>query len=114
LRVQLTTDNIQPATDKYGEIMPRSLKKGPYIEPKLLKKVINAQEVRSNKVIKTWSRRSTIVPEMVGLTLAVHNGKKFIPVFVSENMVGHKLGEFSPTRTFYGHAADKKSKVKKK
>lgn len=94
--------------------MPRSLKKGPYIEPKLLKKVINAQEVRSNKVIKTWSRRSTIVPEMVGLTLAVHNGKKFIPVFVSENMVGHKLGEFSPTRTFYGHAADKKSKVKKK
>lgn len=94
--------------------MPRSLKKGPYIEPKLLKKVITAQEVRSNKVIKTWSRRSTIVPEMVGLTLAVHNGKKFIPVFVSENMVGHKLGEFSPTRTFYGHAADKKSKVKKK
>lgn len=93
--------------------MPRSLKKGPYIEPKLMAKVITSQETRSNKVIKTWSRRSVIVPEMVGLTLAVHNGKKFIPVFVSENMVGHKLGEFSPTRTFYGHAGDKKSKLKK-
>jgi small subunit ribosomal protein S19 len=90
--------------------MPRSIKKGPYIEDSLIKKVTMAQETRSNKVIKTWSRRSTIVPEMVGLTLAVHNGRKFIPVFVSENMVGHKLGEFSPTRTFYGHAADKKSK----
>lgn len=93
--------------------MPRSLKKGPYIEPKLLKKVNVAQEVRSNRVIKTWSRRSTIIPEMVGITLAVHNGKKFVPVFVTENMVGHKLGEFSPTRTFYGHAGDKKSKLKK-
>jgi len=93
--------------------MPRSLKKGPYIEPKLLKKVMAAQQSRSNRVIKTWSRRSTIIPEMVGITLAVHNGKKFIPVFVSENMVGHKLGEFSPTRTFYGHAGDKKSKLKK-
>lgn len=92
--------------------MPRSLKKGPYIEPKLLKKVNEAQASRSNQVIKTWSRRSTIVPEMVGITLAVHNGKKFVPVFVSENMVGHKLGEFSPTRIFYGHAGDKKSKVK--
>jgi small subunit ribosomal protein S19 len=90
--------------------MPRSLKKGPFIEEKLIKKVTQAQETRSNKVIKTWSRRSTIVPEMVGLTLAVHNGRKFIPVFVSENMVGHKLGEFSPTRTFYGHASDRKSK----
>jgi small subunit ribosomal protein S19 len=90
--------------------MPRSIKKGPYVEDSLIKKVTMAQETRSNKVIKTWSRRSTIVPEMVGLTLAVHNGRKFIPVFVSENMVGHKLGEFSPTRTFYGHAADKKSK----
>jgi small subunit ribosomal protein S19 len=78
-----------------------------------MKKVLEAQESRMAKVIKTWSRRSTIVPEMVGLTLAVHNGKKFVPVFVSENMVGHKLGEFSPTRTFYGHAADKKSKLKK-
>ncbi len=92
--------------------MPRSLKKGPYIAPKLMKKVLAAQETRSNRVIKTWSRRSTIVPEMVGITLAVHNGRKFIPVFVTENMVGHKLGEFSPTRTYYGHAADKKSKRK--
>lgn len=93
--------------------MPRSLKKGPYVEAKLVTKVEQAQETRGGKVIKTWSRRSTIIPEMVGLTLAVHNGKKFIPVFVSENMVGHKLGEFSPTRTFYGHAGDKKSKLKK-
>ena len=93
--------------------MPRSLKKGPYIETKLMGKVGQAQESRSNRVIKTWSRRSTIIPEMVGLTLAVHNGKKFIPVFVTENMVGHKLGEFSPTRTFYGHAGDRKSKLKK-
>ncbi len=92
--------------------MPRSLKKGPYIEPKLLKKVNAAQQSRSNRVIKTWSRRSTIIPEMVGITLAVHNGKKFIPVFVTENMVGHKLGEFSPTRTFFGHAGDRKTKVK--
>jgi len=94
--------------------MPRSIKKGPFIDESLLKKVINAQNVRSNKVIKTWSRRSTIVPEMVGLTLAIHNGKKFIPIFVSENMVGHKLGEFSPTRTFYSHAGDKKTRLKKK
>jgi len=93
--------------------MPRSLKKGPFIEPKLLQKVEQAQATRSNRVIKTWSRRSTIVPEMVGITLAVHNGRKFVPVFVSENMVGHKLGEFSPTRTFYGHAGDKKSKLKR-
>ncbi len=93
--------------------MPRSLKKGPYIDPKLMKKVLTAQESRSTRVIKTWSRRSTIVPEMVSLTLAVHNGRKFVPVFVSEDMVGHKLGEFSPTRTFYGHAGDRKSKLKK-
>ena len=92
--------------------MPRSLKKGPFIEPQLLKKVTIAQESMSNRVIKTWSRRSTIVPEMVGITLAVHNGRKFIPVFVTEDMVGHKLGEFSPTRTFYGHAGDRKSKMK--
>jgi len=90
--------------------MPRSLKKGPYIAPQLLKKVLEANKSKSNKVIKTWSRRSTIFPEMVGNTLAVHNGKKFIPVFVTENMVGHKLGEFSPTRTFWGHAGDKRSK----
>jgi small subunit ribosomal protein S19 len=93
--------------------MPRSLKKGPYIESRLMNKVMIAQESRSNRVIKTWSRRSTVVPEMVGITLAVHNGRKFIPVFVTEDMVGHKLGEFSPTRTFYGHAGDKKSKLKK-
>jgi small subunit ribosomal protein S19 len=91
--------------------MPRSLKKGPYIENSLLQKVNEAQASRSSQVIKTWSRRSTIVPEMVGITLAVHNGRKFIPVFISENMVGHKLGEFSPTRTFYGHASGKKSRL---
>jgi small subunit ribosomal protein S19 len=78
-----------------------------------MNKVLMAQESRSGRVIKTWSRRSTIVPEMVGVTFAVHNGRKFVPVFVSENMVGHKLGEFSPTRTFYGHSGDKKSKLKK-
>ncbi|WP_300667494.1 30S ribosomal protein S19 [Desulfoluna sp.] len=92
--------------------MPRSLKKGPFVDAKLVKKVLLAQENRSNQVIQTWSRRSTIFPEMVGLTLAVHNGRKFIPVFVTENMVGHKLGEFSPTRTYWGHAADKKTKGK--
>jgi small subunit ribosomal protein S19 len=91
--------------------MARSLKKGPFIDATLLKKVQVAQETRNTRVIKTWSRRSIIVPEMVGLTLAVHNGRKFIPVFVSENMVGHKLGEFSPTRTFHGHSGDKKSKA---
>ena len=91
--------------------MSRSLKKGPYIEGSLLRKVQMAQETRSSRVIKTWSRRSTIVPEMVGLTLAVHNGRKFIPVFISENMVGHKLGEFSPTRTFHGHSGDKRTKA---
>lgn len=93
--------------------MPRSLKKGPFIEEKLLKKVMIAQETRSKRVIKTWSRRSTIIPEMVGITFAIHNGKKFIPIFVSEDMVGHKLGEFSPTRIFYGHSGNKKSKLKK-
>jgi small subunit ribosomal protein S19 len=94
--------------------VPRSAKKGPYIDPKLLKKALAAQETKSRQVLKTWSRRSTIVPELVGLTLAIHNGKKFIPVFISENMVGHKLGEFAPTRTFYGHAGDKKTRVKGK
>jgi small subunit ribosomal protein S19 len=93
--------------------MPRSLKKGPYVEPKLLKKVEAVQQSRSSRVVKTWSRRSTIVPEMVGITLAVHNGRKFIPVFVSEDMVGHKLGEFSPTRTYFGHAGDKKTRLKR-
>jgi len=91
----------------------RSLKKGPFIDDHLLKKVLKAKETNDKRVIKTWSRRSTIIPEMVGLTFAVHNGRKFIPVFITENMVGHKLGEFAPTRTFYGHAGDKKSKVKK-
>jgi small subunit ribosomal protein S19 len=92
--------------------MPRSVKKGPYVDQKLLNKVTLTQGSKSSRVIKTWSRRSTIIPEMVGITLAVHNGKKFIPVFISEDMVGHKLGEFSPTRTYYGHAGDKKSKLK--
>jgi len=90
--------------------MSRSVKKGPFVDDHLLEKVESAVESGSRKVIKTWSRRSDITPEMVGLTFAVHNGKKFVPVFVTENMVGHKLGEFSPTRTFYGHAADKKKK----
>ncbi|MFH7325282.1 30S ribosomal protein S19 [Desulfurivibrio sp. C05AmB] len=90
--------------------MARSIKKGPFIDEHLLNKVVRAREDGSRKVIQTWSRRSDIIPEMVGLTFAVHNGKKFIPVFVTENMVGHKLGEFSPTRTYYGHAADKKKK----
>ena len=91
--------------------MARSLKKGPYIDVSLLKKVDAAlKEGKLNKVIKTWSRRSTIIPDFIGLTFAVHNGKKFIPVFVTDNMVGHKLGEFSLTRTYYGHGSDKKSK----
>jgi small subunit ribosomal protein S19 len=94
--------------------MPRSVKKGPFVDEHVLEKVQSASDAGDRRVIKTWSRRSTIIPEMVGMTFAVHNGKKFIPVFVTENMVGHKLGEFSPTRTFYGHAADKKSKVKGK
>jgi small subunit ribosomal protein S19 len=94
--------------------MPRSLKKGPFVDDHLMKKVQKAVDTNDRQVIKTWSRRSTIIPEMVGLTIAVHNGKKFIPVFISENMVGYKLGEFSPTRTFYGHAADRKSKVRGK
>ena len=90
--------------------MPRSVKKGPYVESFLHKKIAAAlKESNPNKrVIKTWSRRSTITPEMVSLTFAVHNGRKFIPVFVSEHMVGHKLGEFSPTRTYTGHGGDKK------
>jgi small subunit ribosomal protein S19 len=90
--------------------MARSIKKGPFIDEHLLKKIEHAQESGSRKVIKTWSRRSDIIPDMVGLTFAVHNGKKFIPVYVTENMVGHKLGEFSPTRTYYGHASDRKSR----
>ena len=89
--------------------MARSIKKGPYIDPKLLKKVSKVAKDGKKQVIKTWSRRSTILPQFVGLTFGVYNGQKFIPVFVTENMVGHKLGEFSPTRNFKGHtAADKK------
>jgi small subunit ribosomal protein S19 len=89
----------------------RSLKKGPYIEASLLKKAERAKEGTGDKVIKTWSRRSTIIPELVGLTIAVHNGKKFIPVFITEDMVGYKLGEFAPTRTFHSHAGDRKTRV---
>jgi small subunit ribosomal protein S19 len=92
--------------------MARSLKKGPFVDASLIKKVIAVTEDanKSSKVIKTWSRRSTITPEFIGLTFAVHNGKKFIPVYVTDNMIGHKLGEFSMTRTYYGHGADKKKK----
>ena len=89
----------------------RSLKKGPFIDAHLLEKIQKAEDARSKRVIKTWSRRSMIAPEMVGFTIAVHNGKKFIPVFITENMVGHKLGEFSPTRTFHGHSGVKKAKM---
>ena len=94
--------------------MPRSVKKGPFVDNHLMVKVLNARETQSRKIIKTWSRRSTITPEFIGLTFAVHNGRKFLPVFVTEDMVGHKLGEFAPTRTFYGHAGDKKSRLKGK
>ena len=90
--------------------MARSLRKGPFVDEHLLKKVEDAQNTGNKSVIKTWSRRSTVVPEMVGLTIAVHNGKQHIPVLVSENMVGHKLGEFSITRTFKGHSGDRKVK----
>jgi small subunit ribosomal protein S19 len=89
--------------------MARSVKKGPFVDGHLLKKIEEAQSAGSKKVIKTWSRRSTVLPESVGLTFAVHNGRKFVPVFVTENMVGHKLGEFAPTRTFHGHSGDKKA-----
>ncbi len=92
--------------------MARSVKKGPFVDSHLLKKVEAMNNAREKRVIRTWSRRSTITPDMVGHTLAVHNGRKFIPVFVSENMVGHKLGEFSPTRTFHGHSGDRKAEVK--
>lgn len=88
--------------------MPRSLKKGPFIDASLLKKVEAAQDARVKRPIKTWSRRSMVTPEMVGLTIAVHNGRQHMPVYVTENMVGHKLGEFSPTRTFKGHSGDRK------
>ena len=93
--------------------MARSVKKGPFVDKHLLVKVVEAQKAKSKKVIKTWSRRSTILPEMVGLTFAVHQGKKFTPVFVTENMVGHKLGEFAPTRTFIAHSGDRKGATAK-
>ena len=94
--------------------MSRSLKKGPFVDGHLLKKVETAQAIRDKKPIKTWSRRSMILPEFIGLTIAVHNGKQHVPVYINENMVGHKLGEFALTRTFKGHAADKKAAVAKK
>lgn len=93
--------------------MARSIKKGPYVEESLLRKVRRVQSSGDKTVIKTWSRRSTVTPELIGLTFAVHNGKKFIPVFITENMVGHKLGEFAPTRTFFSHSGDRKSKLRK-
>jgi small subunit ribosomal protein S19 len=90
----------------------RSVKKGPFVDTHLMAKVLAMNATREKKVVRTWSRRSTITPEMIGHTFAVHNGRKFIPVYVSENMVGHKLGEFSPTRTFHGHSGDRKAEVK--
>ena len=90
--------------------MPRSLKKGPFIDKHLYKKVLSAKQQGSMKIIQTWSRRSTIIPEMVGLNIGIHNGKKFFTQFITENMVGHKLGEFALTRMFYGHAGDKRGK----
>jgi small subunit ribosomal protein S19 len=95
---------------KRGITVPRSLKKGPFVDHHLMEKVIDMAKQSIKKPIKTWSRRSMILPNMIGLTLAVYNGKVFVPVFVTENMVGHKLGEFAPTRTFRGHTADKKAK----
>ena len=93
--------------------MGRSLKKGPFIDDHLLDRIVALNEKNEKKVLRTWSRRSTIVPELIGHTVAVHNGKKFIPVYVTENMVGHKLGEFSPTRTFKGHVAKTNEKSSK-
>jgi len=88
----------------------RSIKKGPFVDHHLLKKVLELSDSGSKKPVKTWSRRSMVIPEMIGLTIAIHNGRQHVPVLVSDNMVGHKLGEFSPTRTYKGHQADKKSK----
>jgi len=91
--------------------MPRSVKKGPFVDSSLMQKLSAMEADRERKIIKTWSRRSTIIPEMIGHTFAVHNGKKFIPVYITENMVGHKLGEFSPTRLFKGHGAARAEKA---
>lgn len=93
--------------------MARSIKKGPFVDDHLMKKIATSLETGDKKVIKTWSRRSMVVPDMVGLTFAVHNGKKFVPVFVTENMVGHRLGEFSPTRTYKGHTSKTDRRGKK-
>ena len=93
--------------------MPRSIKKGPFVDLHLLKKVETSLEKNNSEPIKTWSRRSTILPNMIGLTFLVHNGKRHIPVYITDGMVGHKLGEFAPTRNYYGHAADKKSKKRR-
>ncbi len=92
--------------------MPRSLKKGPFVDEKLMKKVMKLMDSGEKKIIKTWSRRSTIIPDFIGFTFAVHNGRKFIPVYVTENMIGHKFGEFSPTRTFKGHSGSAKAAAK--
>ena len=93
--------------------MPRSIKKGPFVDGHLMAKIDKALSGGDKKAIRTWSRRSTIIPEAIGLTFAVHNGRKFVPVFVTENMVGHKFGEFAPTRTFHGHAGDRKGKMRR-
>lgn len=93
--------------------MPRSLKKGPFVDHHLLKKVLDNQRSNSKKPIKTWSRRSMIIPSMIGLTISVHNGRQHVPIFVTENMIGHKLGEFVLTRTYRGHNSDRKSKINK-
>jgi len=90
--------------------VPRSIKKGPFIDGHLMKKVLKAVETNDRKPVKTWSRRSMVMPEMVGLTIAVHNGRQHVPVLINENMVGHKLGEMVPTRTYRGHVADKKAR----
>jgi small subunit ribosomal protein S19 len=90
--------------------VPRSIKKGPFVDHHLLKKVTEAAKTNDRRPIKTWSRRSMVIPDMLGLTIAVHNGRQHVPILVTENMVGHKLGEFAPTRTFKGHLADKKAK----
>ncbi len=92
--------------------MARSIKKGPFVDQHLMRKIEEMNRSQGKRVVKTWSRRSTVTPEMIGHTLAVHNGRKFLPVFVTENMVGHKLGEFSPTRTFHGHAGDRRGEAR--
>ncbi|MFB6265155.1 MAG: 30S ribosomal protein S19 [Bradymonadaceae bacterium] len=93
--------------------MPRSIKKGPYVEESLLRKVRKTKSRDDQQAIKTWSRDSLVIPEFVGLTFAVHNGRKFVPIYVTENMVGHKLGEFAPTRTFYAHSKQQTTRVRK-